>query len=147
MPDPVPAEDEVLLRIHADHDTDRARFSFAPATPGAPFTELGGPWVMIWQAKTFQGLRYSLFNFNSSGALGGHADFTRFTLDEPRARGRSRPIPYGRTVTFRCLADDSLLGVRNGVLETVAPDGPHAADATVRFRIEDCGRGRVALFS
>lgn len=138
----------VRLRIHADHDTDLARFSFSSTAPDATFTEIGGePWIMIWQAKTFQGLRYSLFHYNTTGAPGGHADFTRFTLDEPRAQGRSRPIPYGRTVTFRCLADGSLLGVRNGVLESVAADGPHAADATVRFRIDDCGRGRVALFS
>jgi len=135
----------VRLRVHGDFDSDIAHFSYS--ADGNAFENIGIPCRMIWQAKTFQGMRFALFHYNSGGTCGGYADFARFTLDEPRPRGLTRPIPHGQTVRFTSLADGSMLGVRNGVLESVAADNPLAAGPTTRFRIEDCGHGRVALFS
>ena len=56
---------------------------------------------MIFQLKTFQGVRYSLFHYNDRGAPGGCADFDRFTVAEPHPRGLMQPIPLGRTVSLQ----------------------------------------------
>jgi xylan 1,4-beta-xylosidase len=56
---------------------------------------------MVFQLKTFQGVRYSLFHYNTQIASGGFADFTRFTVDEPLSRGLTKPIPYGKLITLR----------------------------------------------
>jgi hypothetical protein len=65
---------------------------------GKSFKQLGSEIKLIFQLKTFQGIRYSLFAFGSGG---GHADFTKFTLDEPTPRALTRPIPFGKTVTLQ----------------------------------------------
>ena len=139
------AGNRVWLRVHGDFDNDLANFLFS--TDGVTFESIGTPFRMIWQAKTFQGMRYALFHYNTGGGAGGHVDVARFTLEEPRPRGLPRPIPAGETVTFTSLADGSLLAVRNGVLESVAADSPVANSPAARFRIVDCGLGRVALFN
>ena len=45
---------------------------------------------------TFQGVRPSLFSFNTSGQPGGYADFDHYITEEPRARGIEREIPMGK---------------------------------------------------
>jgi hypothetical protein len=93
------------------------------------FQPLGEEFTMVFQLKTFQGARYALFHYNTGGAPGGHADFDRFDVVEPRPRGLTRPIPYGRQIVLSSLADGRQLAIGDGLW----------------FRVVDRGRGRVAL--
>lgn len=85
----------VWLRAECDFFTERARFHVS--TDGKRFQPLGEPFKMVFQLKTFQGVRYSLFHYNETGAPGGVADFTRFVVDEPF---QQKPIPYGKTIAL-----------------------------------------------
>lgn len=124
-----PVQASVLsFRLHCDFDRDIARFSYS-ADGGREFVAVGGEFALPFQLKTFQGVRYALFHFNSSGAPGGYADFDRFEVDEPRARGLTKPIPYGKWVQFFNLADDQALSV----------------DGVSKFQVIDRGTGRIAL--
>jgi xylan 1,4-beta-xylosidase len=77
-------ETRVWLRAHCDFLTEKARFSYS--TDGKKFEPLGDEFTMIFQLKTFQGVRYSLFHYHT-GAGGGYADFDKLTVDEPHPRG------------------------------------------------------------
>jgi len=121
------AASRVWLRAHCDFLTEKATFSYS--TDGRTFEPVGGEMTMIFQLATFQGVRYSLFHYSTGGAAGGHADFDRFTVDEPHPRGLMRPIPTGRTITLTTFGSDVEIAV---------------AGAT-RFLVEDRGQGRVAL--
>jgi hypothetical protein len=77
------------------------------------FTPLGAPFFMTFQIRTFQGVRPSLFNFNTSGKPGGYADFDNYTVDEPRARGIEREIPLGKTITLASGTDGSFLAMND----------------------------------
>ena len=102
---------------------------------------LGDTFTLAYQLKTFQGIRYSLFNYNTGGAPGGYADFDDFMVYEPRPRGLTRPIPYGRTIQLASLADGSVLAAQGDRLEAVAS----GAGAGAGLRIVDMDTGRVAL--
>jgi hypothetical protein len=84
---------------------------------------------MVVQLKTFQGVRYSLFNFNTDESPGGYADFDRFKVDEPHPNGLMKPIPFGRGITLTNVAAGSMLTI-GGAKE---------------FMVVDRGLGRVAL--
>ncbi len=135
----------VWLRVACNFDTEQAVLSWS--TDGRRFTPLGDPFTMAFQLVTFQGVRLALFNFNTAGTPGGYADFSRFTLREPRARGPERMIPRGKTITLTSGADGSVLAAdaRNRVLVNVAADAAVAAGKTVRFKVVDMSEGRVAL--
>ena len=85
------------LRAQCDFLTEKARFSYS--TDGKKFEPLGAEFTMVFQLKTFQGIRYSLFHYNTGGAPGGYADFDKLTVDEPHPRGLTKPIPIGQTIT------------------------------------------------
>ena len=135
----------VWLRVACNFDTDYAIFSWS--ADGKQFTPLGDPYTMTFQLKTFQGVRPSLFNFNTSGQPGGYADFDNYTVDEPRARGIERMIPLGKTITLTSGADGSLLAVdtQNMLLVNVAADSTNVVSQNVQFQVVDLGKGRVAL--
>ena len=135
----------VWLRAQCDFLTEKATLSYS--TDGKGFHALGGEFVMIFQGRTFQGVRYSLFNYNSGNATGGHADFDRFTLNEPRPSGFTRPIPSGRTIVLENLRDKTVLVAQNGVLSAVPSTDPLAATAAARFKVVDRKLGRVSLQS
>ncbi|MCL6544954.1 MAG: glycoside hydrolase 43 family protein [Bryobacteraceae bacterium] len=126
------------LRVHCNFDTEIARFSYS--SNGKDFKPLGPEFIMVFQLRTFQGVRYSLFNYNTSGVPGGAADFNFFTVDEPRPRGLTRPIPLSQFITLADLGTGNALAVVNGGLHSVAS----AAEATP-FRVVDRGRGRISL--
>jgi hypothetical protein len=84
---------------------------------------------MAFQLKTFQGVRYALFHYNTGGAPGGIADFDLMRVDEPSPRGLTRPIPVGRTVA----------------LQAAGRDAPFVVDGASRFTVVDRGLGRVGL--
>lgn len=133
----------VWLRVAGDYDAETARFHYSG--DGRTFRPIGEELRLAYQLKTFQGVRYALYAFNTRGANGGHADFDAFTLDEPFADRRGA-IPNGRVVTIRNLADDALLWANpHGMLHVARDGSDQAKSARVRFRIHDRGQGRVAL--
>lgn len=131
------AGSRVWLRAHCDFLTERATFSYS--TDGGNFHEIGGSFTMVFQLKTFQGVRYSLFAFNTTGGPGGAADFNSFTVEEPNPRGLMRPVPFGHSVRLSARGSGLALGMKGGALTSV----PTAAAAA--FTVVDCGLGRVAL--
>jgi hypothetical protein len=135
----------VWLRVACNFDIEKAVFSWS--ADGKDFTPLGDTFTMAYQLTTFQGVRYSLFNFNTSGQAGGYADFDNFTVDEPRARGIERVIPVGKTVTLTSGADGSFLAAdtQNMSLINVAADAPGVVAQNVQFQVLGLGKGRVAL--
>lgn len=133
------------LRAACNFDTEKAVFAWS--ADGKDFAPLGEPFTMVFQLTTFQGVRVALFNYNTSGGPGGHADFDNFTVDEPRASGIERTIPAGKTIVFASGADGSLLAVnaQDMSLGSIPSDSPAAAASAVRFHVLDLGKGRVAL--
>jgi len=128
----------VWLRAHCNFDTDVAELSYS--TDGAKFNAIGGEMKLPFQLKTFQGVRYALFNYNTGGQPGGHADFNDFIVSEPRPRGLTRPIPIGRPIELTDLSSGNVLAVEDGKLQSLAAGGKAAA-----LRVIDRGRGRIAL--
>lgn len=133
----------VWLRAACDFIKEEAVFSFS--TDGQTFTPLGRPFTMVFQLKTFQGVRAALFAYNTSGKPGGFADFDRFTLDEPQANGASDRIPLGRVITLTSLADDTRLVAWKGLLRPMGRQAAQADTPAAHFRVLDRGLGRVAL--
>lgn len=117
----------VWLRAECDFLTEQARFSYS--TDGIKWTAFGRGFAMAFQLKTFQGVRFSLFHYNTSGAPGGVADFDLMRVDEPNPRGLMRPIPVGRTIA----------------LQAAGRETSFAVDGEQNFTIIDRGLGRVAL--
>lgn len=115
------------LRAECDFFTEKATFSFS--TNGKNFQPLGSAFTMVFQLKTFQGVRYSLFHYSTTGVAGGHADFTRFTVEEPWCHGVTKPIPYGKTITLQTAESPQILTV----------------GTATQFTVLDRGQGRVAL--
>jgi beta-xylosidase/S-formylglutathione hydrolase FrmB len=120
-------QSRVWLRVDGDFLTERATFSYS--TDGTRFVPLGKPFGMIFQLKTFQGVRYALFSYNARGAAGGYADFDAMHVVEPRPRGLSQPIPIGKTITLRSAGRDT----------------PLAVGGQQQFSVIDRSLGRVAL--
>jgi beta-xylosidase len=130
--------DRFWLRAHCDYDTEVSQYSYS--TDGENFKEFGEPYTMVFQLTTFQGIRYSLFHYNTGGAEGGHADFDNFTVDEPRPRGLTEPIPIGKTIRLTTAAGERPLVASEGKL-TAAENGGDL------FLVIDRGKGRVAFAS
>ena len=135
----------IWFRANCNFDTEFASFSYS--TDGETFLPLGEQFIMAFQLKTFQGVRFALFNYNVKGAIGGIAAFERFEVYEPRPYGLTRPIPYGETVTFTNLADSTVLVNWRNFLRPVSRSHQLAKGPGSRFRIIDKGNGRIALQS
>jgi hypothetical protein len=117
----------VWLRVDSDFLTEQARFSFS--TDGVRWTPVDRPFTMAFQLKTFQGVRFALFHYNSVGVRGGVADFDFMRVDEPNPRGLMQPIPFDKTIALRAAGRDT----------------PFAVDGQRRFTVVDRGLGRVSL--
>ena len=135
--EPVPSP-HLWLRVHCNFDTEIAQFSYS--SDGKDFKPIGSDFVMVFQLTTFQGVRYALFNYNTGGAPGGQADFNFFTVDEPRPRGLTQPIPVSQSITLSDLANGNALAVVDGKLQSV-----NGRDRATAFRVIDRGKGRIAL--
>jgi hypothetical protein len=132
------ASPHIWLRVHCNFDTEIADFSYS--ANGTDFKPIGGAFTMVFQLKTFQGVRFALFNFNTGGKPGGPADFNSFKVCEPRPRGLTEPIPISKFITLTDISNGNALAVVDGRLQSV--DG---ADRATPFRVVDRGRGRIAL--
>ena len=117
----------VWLRAHCDFLAETATFHYS--TDGRVFAPIGPAFTTIFQLRTFQGVRYSLFAYHTGSGPAGQADFNGFTLDEPLPRGLMRPIPFGRPISLRARGRDAAL--------------PLAGAETLL--VIDRGLGRVAL--
>jgi xylan 1,4-beta-xylosidase len=131
-------QQRVHLRVHCDFDTEAAQFSYSANL--ADFKPVGDELKMPFQLKTFQGVRYALFHYNTGGSPGGQADFDNFTVDEPRARGLTRPIPYGSYIAIEDLSSGNVLTAVDGTVQSVT-----GADRATAFKVVDRGRGRICL--
>lgn len=128
------AAPRVWLRADCDFMSEKARFSYS--ADGVNYQPLGDEFTMVFQLKTFQGVRYALFNYNTAGARGGHADFDEIAVHEPHPKGLHKPIPYGRAVAIT--AHGGTDGLR-------AEGGRLAAGPAASIRVVDMKLGRVAL--
>lgn len=133
----------VWLRAECDFRTQKAQLSYS--TDGKKYQPLGEEIRLVFQLRTFQGVRYALFNYNSGGKPGGHADFTSFSVDEPHPRGLTRPIPAGRVIKLANGSGGKVLAVKKDTLVGVPADDPQATAAAARFRVLARPLGRVAL--
>ncbi|HEY8902985.1 MAG TPA: hypothetical protein VIM48_04710, partial [Chthoniobacterales bacterium] len=124
---PLPAS-PIWLRAHCNFLTEKATFSYS--TDGEKFESIGDDFTMIFQGRTFQGVRYCLFNYNTGEGSCGFADFHRFSVDEPLPHGLMRPIPVDKTVEFTSSEGHSL-----------------CVDGINRFKVVGSKLGRVALQS
>lgn len=135
----------IWLRAHCDFDTDTAQLGYS--LDGKNFTDIGGDIVMPYQLRTFQGVRYSLFNYNTQNADGGYADFNYFNVIEPKCKGLTCPIPNGETIQIKSLADNSILINWRNHLRPVDAKSRLAAGNVSHFKVIDKGNGRIALQS
>src|SRR5262245_52576359 len=133
----------VWLRAYCDFLTEKARFSYS--TDGKRFEPLGDEFTMIFQLKTFQGIRYSLFHYHTGTGEGGYADFGKMTVDEPHRRGLMKPIPFDKKITLTVVGAGHVLVVKDGLLSTVSAADPLAGGVAAQFKVVDRGLGRVAL--
>lgn len=135
----------IWLRAYCNFDVDIARLSYS--IDGKNFIELTDEIILPYQLKTFQGVRFALFNFNIEGREGGYADFDSFEVIEPRCKGLTRPIPYNKVIMLKSLADGSILVNWKNFLRPVSPDSKYAEGDKALFRVIDRGNGRIALQS
>jgi hypothetical protein len=98
-----------------------------------------------YQLKTFQGVRYALFAFNTAGREGGFADFASFRVDEPLA-DRSQNLPVGKIITLTNLGNGKKVWANpRGILHSAGPGSAEASTPAACFRVHDRGQGQVAL--
>lgn len=126
----------IWLRADCDYLKERARFSYS--FDGITFTPIGDEVVLAYQLVTFQGVRYGLFSYNTTGAEGGFADFDSIDIYQPHTHGLMRPIPYGRSIRLASFHAATGLAIGHGRLVPGAP---------TPFEIVDRKLGRVALRS
>ncbi len=124
----------IWLKADCDFMSETALFSYS--LDGKRFTPLGAPFEMVFQLTTFQGIRYSLFAYNSTGNNGGHADFDSMVVNEPHPRGLMRPIPFGKQVALTSFQAKTGLAVQATALAAGTPSA---------FTVINMKLGRVAL--
>ncbi|HTN40852.1 MAG TPA: family 43 glycosylhydrolase [Asticcacaulis sp.] len=124
----------IWLRADCDFLTEKARFSYS--FDGVTYTPIGNEVVLYYQTFTFQGVRYGLFSYNTSGAEGGFADFDSIDVYQPHTNGLMRPIPYDRAI--RLTSFHATTGL------SASPAGLTSASPT-QFKVINRELGRVAL--
>ncbi len=127
---------QVWLRVSCDYRTQLATFSYS--TDGSTYQDIGSPFRTVTIGVTFQGVRYSLFAYNTLTNHGGYADFDFFDLREPEPHGLTRAIPYNREIE---LANAPVGATRNGGDASLTNSGPGS------YTVLNRGLGRVALRS
>jgi xylan 1,4-beta-xylosidase len=135
----------IWLRAYCNFETEKALFSYSE--DGINYKALGDECIMVFQLKTFQGVRYGVFNYSTGKTEGGYADFNSFVVDEPRAHGLTKPIPYGKLITLTSLADSTVLVNWKGFVRPVGVKDKLAQGNNAKFRVVDKGNGRIALQS
>lgn len=137
--------EHVWLRVTGNFDTDSAQFSYS--TDSVHYTLIGDTVIMPYQLRTFQGIRYSLFNFNDNNKEGGYAAFNNFMVQEPQHLGLTKPIPYNKIIKLTSLGDSSILVNWKKFIRPVEANSFFTKDAAAYFKVLDRGNGRIALQS
>ncbi|SDZ73112.1 Beta-xylosidase [Arachidicoccus rhizosphaerae] len=134
---------KIALRVYGNYESDTANFSYSENFK--TFQAIGGKLQLAYQMKTFQGVRYSLFAFNTEGREGGYADFDDFIMKEPLAN-RSQNTPLGKIITLRNFSNNLLAYASpHGLLHFAYSGSPEAKSSGVKFNVLDRGLGRVVL--
>lgn len=136
---------KIWLRVECNFDTEFAKFSYS--IDGKTFLPIGERFIMVFQLKTFQGVRFALFNYNTKGVEGGIAAFNSFDLYEPRPYGLTKPIPYGKIIELKNLSDSTVLANWKNFLRPVPANHELAKSQASHFKVIDKGNGRIALQS
>lgn len=135
--------DRVFLRVNGDFDKDLARMSYS--VDGKTFKEVAKELRLGYQMKTFQGVRYALFAFNTEGKEGGYAEFDNFRVEEPLS-DRSQNLPVGKVITLTNTANNSMIWTSPRSILVNANTANKEFDVkSCQFRVHDRGRGRIAL--
>ncbi len=136
---------KIWLRVECNFDTEFAWFSYS--TDGKTFSPLGEKFIMAYQLKTFQGVRFALFNYNTKWVEGGIAAFNSFDVYEPRPHGLTKPIPYGKIISLINIADNTVLVNWKNFLRPVSDNHELAKSKASYFKVIDRGNGRISLQS
>ena len=108
----------VWLRAECDFIRHKAVFRYS--TDGNRFVGIGQPHTMAYGLITFQGVRYSLFSYNTqAGGEGGHADFDDVDVTEEE----KRPIPYNKRIELSLHSGSGRLQFGESSLFTVVNRG------------------------
>jgi xylan 1,4-beta-xylosidase len=134
---------QLWLRAYCDFLTEKARFSYS--IDGEKFEPFGAEFTMIFQLKTFQGIRYSLFHYSTADCPGGYADFDKFTVDEVYPKGFMKPIPFDKFITISTYDANCVLAVKDDVLTAVSSKDPLVKNSAGQFKVINRSSGRVAL--
>lgn len=126
-----------VVRLRADCNFLSEQASLAWSADGGAFAPMGDAFPMVFQLKTFQGIRYGLFAY-SAEKQGGYADFDDFTVDEPFAESRVEPIPFSETVGLALAGAATATGLSVSAGQVVAGE-------PAPLLVHDRGLGRVAL--
>ena len=135
--------ERVWLRAECDFLSEKQKFSYS--TDGTSFEPLGGDFVTAFQLITFQGVRYSLFAFNSAGDDGGFADFDSIQIHEPDPRGL-KPIPYGKHIVFASTLDGEPAHLLSAPIRVVFAS-KSASDPGQVFQWMETLTGEIVLMS
>ena len=134
----------VWLRVDCDFMSEVANFSYS--TDGKNFKSIGSPFTMVYSGITFQGVRYSLFNYGRTDAsgtstAGGFADFDSYSVSDLSSHGQARPIQYGKTISLRLHGQSNIRYLEASGRSLVTGKDPG------EFLAVDQGLGRVSLKS
>ena len=133
---------KVYLRANGDFDNDLAELSYS--VDGSNFKTLGVDLRLAYQMKTFQGVRFALFAFNTEGKNGGYAEFDNFVMEEPFA-DRSNNLPIGKIISLRNLANTLVWTSPRCMLRNANTGSEEYEEEGSQFFVHDRGQGRVAL--
>lgn len=86
----------VKFSVNTNFETEKAQFYYSVADDSA-INKLGEPFTMVFQLKTFQGVRYALFHYNEKGTKGGYADFDNYIVKEKFAQCS---IPFNKKINL-----------------------------------------------
>ena len=134
---------KVFLRMEGDFDNSVGTLSYS--LDGKDFKKMGGEILLPYQLKTFQGIRLSLFAFNTLEKQGGVASFDDWNVEEPMA-DRSGNLPLGKVIRLCNLNDGSYaFAHKQGVLHMCEKGSPEFKSLASQFLVHDRGKGRIAL--
>ena len=133
----------IWLRLWGNYDESKVQYSYS--LDNKSWTNIGDTIITSYQLKTFQGVRYALYAYNTILKDGGYADFDDFIVEEPLA-DRSGNIPYGKTIRLFNLSDGNpMYAMPHGmVYSTWISSNDYKSDRS-KFIVIDKGNGVINL--
>ncbi|EXG77779.1 beta-xylosidase [Xylanibacter oryzae DSM 17970] len=133
----------IWLRLWGNYDESKVQYSYS--LDNKSWTNIGDTIITSYQLKTFQGVRYALYAYNTILKDGGYVDFDDFIVEEPLA-DRSGNIPYGKTIRLFNLSDGNpMYAMSHGmVYSTWISSNDYKGDRS-KFIVIDKGNGVINL--